>query len=103
MALLEFSTNFVGAMKMDAFSFGLLCLWLLFYAGKQSMDEFYEELSLEDINSPAQPHELCQRLPRLDYELVLERELNTRLEPANLRLTANHISFPSDPFVRTYT
>jgi hypothetical protein len=35
-------------MKMDAYSFGLLCLWLLFYAGKKSMDEFYEELSLEE-------------------------------------------------------
>ena len=43
-----FSTNFAGAMKMDAYSFGLLCLWLLFYAGKKEMVEFYEELSLEE-------------------------------------------------------
>lgn len=33
---------------MDAYSFGLLCLWLLFYAGKKAMAEFKEELSLEE-------------------------------------------------------
>lgn len=26
-----FTTDHVGAMKMDAYSFGALCLWILFY------------------------------------------------------------------------
>lgn len=41
-------TDLAGAMKMDAYSFGLLCLWLLFYAGKCTIDKFHEELSSED-------------------------------------------------------
>jgi hypothetical protein len=37
--------NVIGAMKMDAFSFGTLCLWLLFYnTPGDSKHRFYTDL-----------------------------------------------------------
>jgi hypothetical protein len=39
-------TNAIGAMKMDAFSFGTLCLWLLFYnTTGDTKHGFYNDLS----------------------------------------------------------
>jgi hypothetical protein len=38
-------TNAIGAMKMDAYSFGMLCMWLLFYnTPGDTKHRFYNDL-----------------------------------------------------------
>jgi serine/threonine protein kinase len=44
----NYRTNVMGAMKMDAYSFGMLCLWLLFYnTAGDVKHRFYDDLNLE--------------------------------------------------------
>lgn len=44
--------NRASAFKMDVYSFGLLCLWLLFYHGRETRhSRFYEDLKSEEATS----------------------------------------------------
>lgn len=39
-----FTTNLIGAKRMDVYSIGVLCLWLLFYNSDESSNsKFYED------------------------------------------------------------
>lgn len=41
----NYTTDVTGAKKMDAYSFGALCLWLLFYNNHETTSsKFYEDL-----------------------------------------------------------
>lgn len=44
--------NRASAFKMDVYSFGLLCLWLLFYHDREAKhSRFYEDLKSEEAKS----------------------------------------------------
>ena len=44
--------NRASAFKMDVYSFGLLCLWLLFYHGRETRhSRFYEDLKSGEAKS----------------------------------------------------
>ena len=74
----RYSTDFAGAKKMDAYSFGLLCLWLLLYAGKCDIDKFYEELSVEEELSLEEDKSTIARR-KVDEAIGIEEEVKERL------------------------
>jgi serine/threonine protein kinase len=62
--------KFSEAMKMDAYSFGILCLWLIFYNSKEYPDRnFFDDLESDDkLPALALANQLITTSPMLDDE-----------------------------------
>lgn len=57
---------------MDAYSFGLLCLFVLFYAGKHDIAEFRADLSLDEDRSKIAKN-------KVDETVEVEKEVKEQL------------------------